>query len=756
MRSLSLIRVLRFTGICIAWILTACTQQTEPPIITTVGGRADLISGGDALVEIQLPAKAKYKNLKVELAGADITSQFKMMDDGKVLGVVNNLVNGENQLIAQVGQGAAQLTITNHPIGGPMFSGKQIQPWVCAAPQAKEGDADHPALIASGLSTEAVDEQCNIAAEVKYYYRTTNHCGRDPDNPRRPIPCFKSYDVNAPAPADLAQTTTYLGETIPYIVRVERGTINRGIYDIAVLDIPSKEKPGTDWSPLQKSKTWNGKLVHVFGGGSGTPFRQMPPNSRWTYEAGLSRGYMVSVNSLTDQALNANHVVAAETVMMMKDYISDHFGKVTMLLGSGCSGGSIMQNMIAGMYPGLLDGIQPSCTYPDSYSTGIEVSECVYLENYFDSDVFKQLTAGLSEEQVAQKKADIAGHLDDEACVAWKNSFGGANEPGNFINPRGNSTNNCRLPANWVFDPEKNPTGVRCSQPDHAVAQWGLTPGKHYGRRIMDNVGVQYGLKALNEGKISAEEFVALNENIGASDLDKGLIKERIATDEESLKLAYRMGMIADPRQWVLTPSIDLRGSNNSGIHMNWRTFAVRDRLDSVVGHHRSQIIWRFGPGLLPPEESGLTSLSLETLDAWVTALRADTTDAPWSEKLEKDKPAAAYDFCLIGDDYQTKVTDKAKCDADPVLAYYSSPRQVAGGPLAENIMKCQLKALDKADYSVEFTDEQWQRLQATFTDGVCDWSKPGVGTQPAVPWLDYSNGPGGEQMPPHPVSVPL
>ena len=52
-------------------------------------------------------------------------------------------------------------------------------------------------------------------------------------------------------------------------------------------------------------------------------------------------------------------------------------------MGNGCSGGSIQQNTVASIYPGLLDGIQPSCDYPDSITTGLEVTDCVLLVNFY-------------------------------------------------------------------------------------------------------------------------------------------------------------------------------------------------------------------------------------------------------------------------------------------------------------------------------------------------------------------------------------
>jgi hypothetical protein len=96
-----------------------------------------------------------------------------------------------------------------------------------------------------------------------------------------------------------------------------------------------------------------------------------------------------------------------------------------------------------------------------------------------------------------------------------------------------------------------------------------------------------------------------------------------------------------------------------------------------------------------------------------------------------------------------------ALCDADPRLMKHSSPRQVAGGALTENILKCQLKALNAADYlPATFSAAQLGRLYAAFPNGVCDWSKPGVGQQAAVSPLTFENGPGGVPLGPPPQST--
>jgi hypothetical protein len=119
-------------------------------------------------------------------------------------------------------------------------------------------------------------------------------------------------------------------------------------------------------------------------------------------------------------------------------------------------------------------------------------------------------------------------------------------------------------------------------------------------------------------------------------------------------------------------------------------------------------------------------------------------------------KPPAALDLCFLTGDsnFTTPVTDKALCDADPRLQTHSSPRQVAGGPLEENILKCQLKPLNPSDYApVVFTPAQWTRLNAAFPGGVCDWSKPGVGQQEAISPLTFAAGPGGVPLPPAPTA---
>ncbi len=753
-------------------------------VIKTLSNRADLVSGGAALVEIVLPPMAASPSgLKVDVGGRDVSDAFAPRASGRIVGLVTGLASGNNVATAKLaGTKSASLTINNHPIGGPVFTGPQIQPWICATPTAQPATSTTPATFASGLSTAAVDAQCNIATEYKLYYRTTTaDCSFALPDPNPPTPpptnaCFKPYNPTPPRPSDLATTTTDKGVTVPYIVRVERGTINRGIYDIAVLFDPT-----ADWKPYAPQPGWNGKLLYSYGASTNQPRVQSRPNSSWVDDASLSRGFMVAVNMLTDSALNSNRVVAAETTMMMKEHIVNTYGEIRYTLGTGCSGGSIMQNTVASIYPGLLDGLQVACMYPDSETTGTEVSECVLLVNYFTTTQFTNaLPAGLTQAQINGRKGAIAGHEDQTGCQAWNNLFGNNNKPGQYVprvvvNPTTGdlaeappARNNCQLLPSQVYNPTTNPNGARCSPPDHAISIWGMAPGTNYARVTRDNVGVQYGLKALMSGAITAEEFVTLNERIGGIDSDSNNTTEvpvasRMVADPDALNTAYVSGIVSDGFNLGKVPIIDLRGYDNAGIamtsiHHTWRSFELRQRLDMANGNHDNHVMWRFGTGLTAPPASGLTLQSFLTLDKWLSNIEADQSNASTpQQKVARNKPPEAFDFCYLGTDYATKVTDQSRCDADPRLRAFSSPRQTAGGPVSENILKCQLKPFNADDYmGLALSPTQLTRLQAVFPTGVCDWSKPGQYQHPATSPMTYEAGPGGRVLGPAPSSNPL
>ena len=805
----------------VTFVLTACgggdDDNAPPPTggmtITTLSNRADLVSGGSALVEIKTPGFVLPASLKVDRDGTDVTASFSQQSSGRILGVVTGLKTGANVVTAKATDGSiagAQLVITNHPIGGPVLLSAQAGPWVCATPVPVNAAGSAPASNASGLSTAAVDAQCNIATEYKLWYRTKTPVSvaagdggcsfslPDPTptiavpNPATPASsCFQPYVAGTTPAASVASTTTTAGVTLPYIVRLERGTLNRGIYDIAVLFDPTAPA----WTATRPQAQWNGKVLYTYGASTGQPRQQFRSEQNWAVggitgvndDTALKQGFMVAVHSLTDSLYNSNRILVNETTMMMKEHIVANYGEIKYTMANGCSGGSINQNTVVSTYPGLLDGIQPSCDFPDSITTGTEVSDCVLLVNLYVKPEWQALMTGLTQTQIDAKKAAINGHRDPLGCHGWNNSFGFNNKPGNYvvqavvsatgvIAPFGAAKNNCNLPAAQVYDPVTNPTGTRCGDPDLAAAVWGTTTGIPGGssRRALttnDNVGVQYGLKALLAAKITPEEFVTLNEKIGGTDADSTLTSARSVADTAALTIAYQSGIVANGKNLGKVAIIDSRGYDEgptgTDIHYNWRSFSERARLDGDAASHANQVIWRYGSGLLPAgaaQMAAVTTKSFTTMDTWLSSLllsapKASLNAVRTQAQVVAGKPAAAVDFCFLSADiaFTTPITDQAVCDADSRLAVYSSPHQVAGGAQMENILKCTLKPLVFADYTgVTFTAGQQTRLTAVFPDGVCDWSQKGVGQVDPISPLNFQAGPGGVPLTAAPVSTPV
>ena len=780
--------------------LVACGGNDDPPPapaaaqITTLSNRADLVSGGDVLVELVLPT-VSTDGLKVDVDGRDVTAAFTTQGT-RLIGLVEGLKNGANVITASAANAsAATLTVTNTSRGGPVISGAQIVPFFCATPVPVGATGAAPATNASGLTTAATDAQCNIATEYQLYYRTTTAgCSGALPDPSPNVaftsttppaagtppanPCYKVYNPTAAAPADLATTTTDAGgAAVPYIVRVERGTMNRGIYDIAVLFDPTKP-----WTASAPQAQWNRKVYYQFGASTGQPRRQLRPATAWSgAHTQLARGYAVVANSMTDSLQNSNRVMMTETVMMMKEHITDRYGEIKFTMGTGCSGGSINSNMNASIAPGQLDGITISCAYPDSETTGIEVGDCVTLVEAYQKPAWQTLmtTAAYTPAQINAKKGAINGHPDQTGCHGWYNAFGSNAKAGTYfrrsvadnvtgaIVTASTSTNNCQLPTAMVYDPLSNVNGARCNAASWAESIYGKAAGSVAGNDARDNTGVQYGLKALLTGAITGEEFVTLNEIAGGVDRDTNLTAARSNADRPALDIAYRAGIVTSGKQLAKTAVIDMRGWDDTAlvtqpgtaqppgnpIHFVWRSFSIRERLDLEYGDHGNQVIWRFGRGgLVSP---ALAPDAFATMDTWLTTLKADASAATVAQKVRTAKPAAAFDFCLLSTDaaQTTKVTDTAVCDADPFLKASSSPRQAAGGKLSENVLKCDLRAINAVEYGGRLDAGQITRLQGVFPGGVCDWSKPGIGQQAAVSPLTFAAGPGGVPLPAAPMS---
>jgi hypothetical protein len=442
-----------------------------------------MVTGGNALVE----SNAATEKFNAKLNGQDITGSFRPgRTGGTLIARVEGLKIGKNTLEVTSAKGRAKLELVNFPAGGPVFSGPHQKPFACRTEQA-------------GLGAP-LDVDCSAKTVVTYVYKSTQPLtpgGRGAQVPGALPGRFKPFDPSAPRPADLAQTTTTDGKTVDYVVRRERGTINRAIYEIAFLHSPGQALP----DPWNASPGWNGRLVYSFGGGCAAGYHQGGA-SGGINDGQLAAGYATATSSLNVFGNNCNDVLSAETMMMGKEHFIEHLGVPVHTIGAGASGGSMQQHLIAQNYPGLLDGITPSLSYSDITSVMSNVVDCSLLAHAFDTGI---------QMWTEEQKTAVSGFATWQTCErVWNRSF----------TPAWVLATSCgaAVPKSMVYDAKTNPTGVRCDLYDNAVNLFGRDPKTGFARRTLDNIGVQYGLMAFNAGKITAEQFLELNQKIGGFD----------------------------------------------------------------------------------------------------------------------------------------------------------------------------------------------------------------------------------------------
>src|ERR1700694_1596812 len=70
--------------------------------IVPLSNRADLVSGGDALLEVRVPKNVPLNQVSLRLNGRDVTGAFRANAAARTLrGVVTDLVIGENEFVAE-------------------------------------------------------------------------------------------------------------------------------------------------------------------------------------------------------------------------------------------------------------------------------------------------------------------------------------------------------------------------------------------------------------------------------------------------------------------------------------------------------------------------------------------------------------------------------------------------------------------------------------------------------------------------------
>ncbi|GAA4558266.1 DUF6351 family protein [Planotetraspora kaengkrachanensis] len=735
--------------------------------ITVLSSRPDQVSGGDALVQVQVPDDVSPQRVRIRLNGAEVTRDFSAGEQRRTLvGLVDGMRAGANVLTAETTgdhRRDARLTLNNHSVTGPIFSGPQQQPFVCKTEQSGLGQPlvdnhDHVglpvfALDADGQKTDQVvgwSRDCSVKPRVDFVYRTTS-------GGWKPLP------ADGGRPADLATTTTADGRVVDFVVRWERGTIDRFIYSIAML------------SPLKvdanhaADSAWNRRLIYSFSsGGVGIGHNQgelgTTIDDMFEAEEGLAAGYAVAYSTGNDTGNHYNLQVGGEAALMVKERFIEEHGEPLYTVGVGASGGGLQQYVYGQNHPGLIDAAIPVYAYPDMVTQGIHVGDCELLEYFMDvTDAGnpkwqnwdnRKLLEGMNSSSTVRNP--YTGKPGSSECVnGWRGlspltlnpHYGSAGSNQGLMEPKGVMDT-----VKWThFDDLRNIYGVK---PDG------------FARRTFDNVGVQYGLEALRDGTLTPDEFLHLNATVGGWKDPEDMVQEgapfvpggtfdpwssrnmtlspdggatpapRTEGDVGAIEAAYRSGMVF--RGKIDIPIIDWRHylEDELNMHNSRQSFASRERIIEAQGNADNQAIW-FTDARPGGAQSTQLPEAFKAIDTWMANIRKHP-----ERTVGQNKPSEATDRCFatdgrliasgshVWDGILDHRADGACTEQFPI---HSTSRIVAGGPFDEDLYKCGLQPVDKAVARGVYG--QWRpdaseraRLKQIFPSGVCDYTKPPVG----------------------------
>jgi len=418
-------------------------------------------------------------------------------------------------------------------------------------------------------------------------------------------------------------------------------------------------------------------------------------------------------------------------------------------VGIGGSGGAIQQYIYGQNHPGLLDAAIPTHSYPDMVTQTIHIGDCELLEHYMD------VTDGAN-----PKWADWDGR---ERLI-------GLNGSSTFPNPyRGGAPGSTECVNGWrgltplAMNPLFGTAFEGTERMDPAVmarvhwTHWEDVRNVYgvgadgYALQTWDNVGVQYGLKALTDGGITPQEFLRLNAAAGSWKDPGEMVQEgrpflpvgtfdpwsarnmRLSSDGgltpaprragsiPAMNAAYENGLYFDGE--IDIPIIDWRPYLEEALdmHNSHQSFASRQRMLDADGDASNQVVWFSEPG------GSRTTEAFEVIDEWL---------------LTGERPAAATDACFTaagaeiasGPDVWAGILDErapGACTARFPL--HSTSRIVAGGPLRGGVYKCALQSVDSAIAGGLYgswtpTAAEKARLGQIFPTGVCDYTQPDLG----------------------------
>lgn len=706
--------------------------------IEVASSPAEFVSGGDARLLISVPDGVRWSQVSVWAGNRNVTRSFVATAGGSVLqGVVTGLPVGDTVITVLAGWHKQQLTLTNYPVTGPMFAGPKQQPFLCAT----------EAHLANAMLGAVLDDDCSVERQVSFMYFSESGG-------------FQPFDPAGERPADMTTVSLPSGATVDFVVRWERGTINRFIYSIAVLSPRSQVEERADLSG------WNRRLVYAFQGGVGIGrYKGNPSRGTMLPTELLANGYAVAYSTATRTDVHYDLIVGGETALMVKDRFVTAYGVPDYTVGVGGSGGGIQQYVYSQNHPTLLDAAIPQYSYPDMVTQTIHVGDCELLERWFDSKVAQD---------AGSRWADWQQRTLIEGMAAWNDLpnvyFGGTPGLSECVNGwRGLSP----LALNPHFG-----TAPGISAEQQASTHWTHFEDavNVYGRRAdgfarstWDNVGVQYGLQALVGGDLSPAEFLDLNAFVGGWKDQADMVQEgcpfieqlcedasqfdpwsarnmlqspdgqapapRTEADEGAVRAVLDSGLYF--RGELSIPTIDWRNyrERELDMHNTVQSFAARARIRNAGSPEGNMVIWF--TDIVPFEQRfDQTMLAFEVMDEWMGNL-ARFPDM----SVVAARPARAVDSCfdvdgeLIyagADAWWGVLDDRPEGPCTERFEIFSTSRMVAGAPITGDVYKCALQSVDQAIAAGLYGD--WQpnalervRLMEIFPTGVCDYSQPGL-----------------------------
>jgi len=649
----------------------------------------------------------------------------------------------------------------------PLYAGPLTYPFLCQSEESKLGQPLVDNHQQAGVAVYAIDEQgektdqlmgysmdCSIPTRAYYYY---NRKGTR-----------KFYPLEE-ADEDIARIVIN-GEEVDFIVRLELGTINRFIYSIAALKGPN----GTLHTP-DKSR-WNGRLAYHFKGGVGIGRKQgrnepkTVLNDRYDQ---LAAGYAVAFSSGNKTSNHFNIWLAEDTARRVKHQFVSLYGEPLYTVGIGASGGAIQQYLLGQNSKGIIDAAIPQYSFPDMVTQLIYALDCDLTEYYFDITdrenrmwenwENRMLVQGLSAHSVKENRYANIYRLAMLMNGYWPSAPSGASEcamewrgPAQIaLNPRFYHHYN-RYSDNLV----KN---THWSHWEDLKEFYGVNKAG-FARSFWDNVGVQYGLQALRNGEIDAEQFLQLNSRVGGwknqQDMEPARFwiyggdskltdfsmwshhnmklddqqgyqpARRTEGDLLAIEAAYRAGLVFVGR--IDIPVIDIRHylDGEVNMHHSFASLTTRQRMIEEKGNADNQVIWVADKAFDP------TVQAFQVMDSWMLAL---LNDPP--KTVAEAKPASAEDTCFDkngsmiakgGSVWDGEWNNKSAGKCTESLPHYRTTRQVAGGSISGDVFKCQLQsveaAMENGVYGKASMTPYQNRLKRIFPSGVCDYTKPGAG----------------------------